>query len=101
MALRNMILVPVLITVFPDAATEYREREKLLDPCTPSGYSHSMKPGTLSPGSTAERSKYPSALQPRGNFSECRSAALMLLQKGKGKAESISCFGVALLVLWK
>ena len=96
-----MMLVPELITVFPDAATESLQREKLLDPCIPSGYSHSTKPGTLSPGSTSERSKYPSALLPRGNFSECRSAALMLLQKGKGKVESISCFGVALLVLWK
>ncbi|PSR88313.1 Apyrase [Actinidia chinensis var. chinensis] len=75
-----------------DAATEYLEREKLLDPCTPSGYSHSMKPGTLSPGSTAERSKYPSALQPRGNFSECRSAALMLLQKGKERCTYQHCY---------
>ncbi|XP_057494981.1 probable apyrase 6 isoform X1 [Actinidia eriantha] len=75
-----------------DAASESLEREKLLDPCIPSGYSHSTKPGTLSTGSKSERSKYPSALLPRGNFSECRSAALMLLQKGKERCTYQHCY---------
>ncbi|CAL5396271.1 unnamed protein product [Camellia sinensis] len=74
-----------LVTRAPESAAE------LIDPCTPSGYSHDMKSWTLSPGSMAEKSKDSSALQPKGNFSECRSAALTLLQKGKEQCSYEHC----------
>ncbi|XP_027097343.1 probable apyrase 6 [Coffea arabica] len=65
---------------------------KLMDPCIPRGYTHDTGSGKLSPGSLAEKSRYLSALQPGGNFSECRSASLMLLQKDKEKCSYINCY---------
>lgn len=56
----------------------------LVDPCTPKGYSHSAESLKLSPGSFGEKNTLFSTLRPKGNFSECRSAALMMLQNGKG-----------------
>ena len=55
-----------------------------MDPCTPKGYSHVVESWKLSPGSLTEKNRSLSTLHSRGNFSECRSAALTLLQKGKG-----------------
>ncbi|KAL6969599.1 apyrase [Sarracenia purpurea var. burkii] len=81
-----------LVTRPPESATESLERENSLDPCTPSGYSQDTKPWTLSHGSMAVKSSYLSALQPRGNFSECRTAALMLLQKGKEQCSYPHCY---------
>ncbi|CAL1390199.1 unnamed protein product [Linum trigynum] len=63
-----------------------------LDPCTPMGYSHVMAAGSSSPGSfTENKDRLLSNLQPKGNFSECRSAALSLLQKGKEKCAYQHC----------
>lgn len=55
-----------------------------VDPCTPNGYSHISESEALSPGYMVERNRYLSTFHSKGNFSECRSVALMLLQKGKG-----------------
>lgn len=63
-----------------------------IDPCTPKGYSHSEQSLELSPGSLDEKNRIFSTLQPMGNFSECRSAALMMLQKGKEKCSSQHCY---------
>ncbi|KAF3431464.1 hypothetical protein FNV43_RR26195 [Rhamnella rubrinervis] len=62
-----------------------------IDPCTPKGYSHSagLK---LSPASFGEKNTLFSTLRPKGNFSECRSAALMMLQNGKEKCSSKNCY---------
>lgn len=73
-----------LTSVSVNAGTESVKMGTLLDPCTPKGYSHNVESWKLSPGSLEEKSKYFATLQSKGNFSECRSAALMLLQKGKG-----------------
>ena len=54
------------------------------DPCTPKGYSHVTESWKLSPVFSDEKNRYLSTLQSQGNFSECRSAALTMLQKGKG-----------------
>ncbi|XAR65193.1 Apyrase [Bertholletia excelsa] len=86
------ILRESLIAGAQDPTTESIQKEKSIDPCTPSGYSHDMSSWMLSPGSMAEKSKYVSVLQPRGNFSECRSAALSLLQKGKEKCSYQHCY---------
>ena len=69
---------------FFNATADTLQNGKLMDPCIPRGYTHDTGSGKLSPGSLAEKSRYLSALQPGGNFSECRSASLMLLQKDKG-----------------
>ncbi|CAA0822306.1 Probable apyrase 6 [Striga hermonthica] len=62
------------------------------DPCTPSGYAHNEDAWKLSPASLVEKNKYLSTLLPSGNFSECRSASLKLLQKGKDKCSYNTCY---------
>ncbi|KAE9605527.1 hypothetical protein Lal_00024860 [Lupinus albus] len=62
-----------------------------IDPCTPTGYSHSVESWKFSPGSLSDKRQFRSTIQTRGNFSECRSAALMLLQKGKEKCSYQRC----------
>ncbi|KAK8508138.1 hypothetical protein V6N13_055590 [Hibiscus sabdariffa] len=71
-------------------AAESIHKETFRDPCTPKGYL--PESSNLSLGSKAEQSKYVSEFQARGNFSECRSAALMLLQKGKEKCSYDRCY---------
>lgn len=66
------------------------QRGKPMDPCTPRGYTDDMKLEKLSP--LTEKSRYLSALHPTGNFSECRSASLMLLQKGKDECSYTHCY---------
>ncbi|KAF5939079.1 hypothetical protein HYC85_023338 [Camellia sinensis] len=81
-----------LVTRAPESATESLQTKKSIDPCTPSGYSHDAKSWTVSHSSMAEKRKYLSAVLPKGNFSECRSAALMLLQKGKEQCSYQHCY---------
>ncbi|CAH9096718.1 unnamed protein product [Cuscuta epithymum] len=64
---------------------------KPIDPCIPRGYKHETEPWSLSPNHSAEKTKYLSTLNPNGNFSECRSAARLLLQNGKEKCSYKSC----------
>ncbi|GAB2297192.1 hypothetical protein Dimus_031305 [Dionaea muscipula] len=62
------------------------EKDPLLDPCTPIGYSHHATTSrNLSPVSLA------SSFHAAGNFSECRSAALMLLHGRKEECLSQQC----------
>ncbi|XP_038890148.1 probable apyrase 6 [Benincasa hispida] len=62
-----------------------------VDPCTPNGYSHTSESEALSPGFMVERNWYLSTFHSKGNFSECRSVALLLLQKGKEKCTNGNC----------
>lgn len=71
--------------------TETVEKGLIVDPCTPMGYSHAMESSQLLAGSLTEKSRLLSGVHSRGNFSECRSAALMLLQKGKEKCSYQHC----------
>ena len=66
------------------AASQSLRQGSRIDPCTPTGYSHNVESWKFSPSSESDRSQYQLTVQTRGNFSECRSAALMLLQRGKG-----------------
>ena len=66
------ILSELLTLSFLHAAAESLQKGILIDPCTPKGYSLDGK------------NEYSSAIHAQGNFSECRAAALTLLQKGKG-----------------
>ncbi|KAK4598512.1 hypothetical protein RGQ29_015820 [Quercus rubra] len=63
-----------------------------IDPCTPKGYSHNLESWKLSPGSLEQKNRNLVDLQSKGNFSECRSAALMLLQKGNEKCSYQHCY---------
>lgn len=55
-----------------------------MDPCTPRGYASEKESRKLSHTSLMGKKKFKSTLYPSGNFSECRSASLKLLQKGQG-----------------
>lgn len=68
------------------------QNELSVDPCTPSGYSHLTEPEKLSPDPMVERKRYLSTFHSKGNFSECRSVALKLLQKGKEKCTNENCY---------
>ncbi|KAI9111514.1 hypothetical protein K1719_017204 [Acacia pycnantha] len=72
-------------------ATQSLQKGLRIDPCTLKGYSHSDESWKHSPSSMKEENQYLSTLESRGNFSECRSAALMLLQKGKDKCSYQHC----------
>ncbi|XP_022972832.1 probable apyrase 6 isoform X2 [Cucurbita maxima] len=64
-----------------------------VDPCTPTGFSHTSESEAPSPSvMVVERNRYNmSSFHSKGNFSECRSVALMLLQKGKEKCTDMNC----------
>ncbi|OAY50028.1 probable apyrase 6 [Manihot esculenta] len=79
-----------LVSVDNQPASESHEKRRFVDPCTPRGYSHDMESRGHSPGSM-EKSKFLSRLHSSGNFSECRSAASMLIQKGKEKCSYQQC----------
>ncbi|KAL6513905.1 hypothetical protein OROHE_019361 [Orobanche hederae] len=68
------------------------QRVKPMDPCTPRGYAPNEDAWKLSPTSLIEQDKYFSTLLPSGNFSECRSASLKLLQKGQDKCSYQTCY---------
>ncbi|KAI3720232.1 hypothetical protein L6452_21145 [Arctium lappa] len=66
--------------------------ESLLDPCSPKGYKHNAMNGNLTPNSFVEMNEQSSVLHASGNFSECRSASLTLLQKGKENCAYDQCY---------
>lgn len=62
------------------------------DPCIPKGYLHDMEALKLSSAGTfSSKMEYHPVAQAVGNFSECRSAAKMLLQKEKDKCLYTRC----------
>ncbi|KAL9421236.1 hypothetical protein AB3S75_038741 [Citrus x aurantiifolia] len=71
-----------------NTAAESLQKGTYIDPCSPKGYLHRVE---SSPGSLAAKIDL-STLQAGGNFSECRSAALTLLQNGKEKCSYKSCY---------
>ncbi|GAU46521.1 hypothetical protein TSUD_402510 [Trifolium subterraneum] len=73
------------------AASQYIQKGLHIDPCTPAGYSYNVDSWKSSPSSHSEKSQYQPTVQTRGNFSECRSAALTLLQKGKESCSYQHC----------
>ncbi|KAM7468534.1 hypothetical protein LguiB_016096 [Lonicera macranthoides] len=72
--------------------TESIQMGKLMDPCTPRGYTHDDINSDELSTSLTEKSKYPSKLHPSGNFSECKSASLTLLQKGNEECSYRRCY---------
>ncbi|XP_024988640.1 probable apyrase 6 isoform X2 [Cynara cardunculus var. scolymus] len=63
-----------------------------VDPCSPKGYKHNAMIGNYTPGSFVEMNEQSSVLHSSGNFSECRSASLTLLQKGKEDCTYDQCY---------
>lgn len=62
---------------------------KHADPCAPKGYSLDAITQKHLSGFLAEESKLASSFQAVGNYSECRSAALSILQEGNGTTLSL------------
>ncbi|KAK1290991.1 putative apyrase 6 [Acorus calamus] len=69
-------------------SSESVQREMLSDPCTPRGYSHG--PSKISDAGSDANIEHVPTIHATGNFSECRSAALMLLQKEKGSKYALN-----------
>ncbi|KAJ7943475.1 Nucleoside phosphatase GDA1/CD39 [Quillaja saponaria] len=80
-----------LISEDVNSAAVSLQKGLLIDPCTPKGYSHNIESWNPSPGSLGLKNRQ-STLETRGNFTECRSAALMLLQKGKEECSYQHCY---------
>ncbi|CAA2968213.1 probable apyrase 6 isoform X1 [Olea europaea subsp. europaea] len=85
------LLRELLVSGSQEEATE-SEGRKLVDPCTPRGYTRDQETQKLSPVSLIEKNRYPSTFHPYGNFSECRSASLKLLRKGKDRCSYQRCY---------
>lgn len=81
-----------LMSRYLELAAESINKGIHVDPCSPKGYIHDRETWKLSPGSLAEKNEFETSLQSKGNFSECRSAALMLLQKEKEKCSYDHCY---------
>ncbi|XP_073105103.1 probable apyrase 6 isoform X3 [Elaeis guineensis] len=80
------------------SSAESQQEPIYRDPCTPRGYSHSVESLKLSAGVLNSRTEYRPVAHATGNFSECRSASLELLQKEKDKCLHQSCYlGSALM----
>lgn len=71
------------IVSFLEAVEPTREG-KHADPCAPKGYNLDTITQKHLSGFLAGESKLASSFQAVGNYSECRSAALSILQEGNG-----------------
>ncbi|KAL9226218.1 hypothetical protein vseg_002054 [Gypsophila vaccaria] len=72
-------LKDLLLSTGPKLPIGSPVKELTIDPCTPKGYAQNMN--TFSANSLAQ--KYSSTFHATGNFSECKAAALTLLQRGE------------------
>ncbi|KAL2903908.1 putative apyrase 6 [Bienertia sinuspersici] len=77
------LLKDLLATSGAKLATKTVDKELIIDPCTPKGYAQSQGAISYNVSSDSSASKYLSSFHATGNFSECRAAALKLLQRGK------------------
>lgn len=74
-------------------------REKIFtDPCAPKGYNLDANTQKHLSGLLAEESRLSDSFQAGGNYSQCRSAALTILQDGNGRILIIIA-GFSFLVL--
>ncbi|CAL9041149.1 probable apyrase 6 isoform X2 [Musa acuminata AAA Group] len=72
------------------SSAAFIQEETYIDPCIPRGYMHGGGPGKLSTSLLNSKTTYRSS-RAIGNFSECRLAALKLLEKEKEKCLSQIC----------
>ncbi|KAI3796051.1 hypothetical protein L1987_38713 [Smallanthus sonchifolius] len=64
----------------------------LLYPCSPKGYKHNLIKENVTPSSLIQKDEQSPIQHASGNFSECRSASLTLLQKGKEECAYDKCY---------
>jgi apyrase len=57
----------------------------LVDPCAPKGYSHKRRVTVKTSGASRSNLENQYVDNGSGNFKECRSSSLMIMQEGKGK----------------
>lgn len=57
----------------------------VVDPCSPRGYSRNEEVMVRTSGASRSTMENQYIDSGNGNFTECRSSSLLLLQKGKGK----------------
>ncbi|KAF3592932.1 hypothetical protein DY000_02025078 [Brassica cretica] len=74
-----------------NSAVEPTLEGKHADPCAPKGYNLDTITQKHLSGFLAEESKLASSFQAVGNYSECRSAALSILQEGNDKCSYQHC----------
>ncbi|PAN49433.1 hypothetical protein PAHAL_9G448700 [Panicum hallii] len=63
----------------------------LVDPCAPRGYSHNEEVMVRTSGASRSTLENQYVDSGNGNFTECRSTSLLLLQKGKEKCKYQQC----------
>ncbi|XP_010527907.1 PREDICTED: probable apyrase 6 isoform X1 [Tarenaya hassleriana] len=71
-----------LVSAEQNSAAESVQKRIFMDPCIPKGYDLDTNSPKLLSGFLAGKNTF-TAVQAGGNFSECRSAALAILQDGK------------------
>ncbi|XP_010554315.1 PREDICTED: probable apyrase 6 isoform X2 [Tarenaya hassleriana] len=71
-----------LVSADHNSAAESLPKRIFIDPCTPKGYDLDMNWPKLLSGLLADKNRL-SSLRAGGSFSQCRSAALTILQEGK------------------
>ncbi|KAL0737481.1 hypothetical protein Bca4012_013691 [Brassica carinata] len=74
-----------------NSAVEPTREGKHADPCAPKGYNLDTITQKHLTGFLAEESKLAASFQAVGNYSECRSAALSILQEGNDKCSYQHC----------
>ena len=57
----------------------------LVDPCAPKGFSHKRKVLARTGGASRSNLENQYVDNGSGNYKECRSSSLMMMQEGKGK----------------
>lgn len=71
------------------SSTESSQKNIFIDPCSPKGYSHAE--ANFSSGNLNLKVEKVPVAHADGNFSECRSAAVMMLQEEKDKCQYQQC----------
>jgi apyrase len=61
------------------------ENGTLVDPCAPKGYSHKRRVTVKTSGASRSNLENQYVDNGSGDFKECRSSSLMMIQEGKGK----------------
>ncbi|KAG0476219.1 hypothetical protein HPP92_013060 [Vanilla planifolia] len=76
----------------PLVTPEYFLQPVYRDPCTPKGYGYGVEQRKLSSAAFSSKIEFNGTPNAFGNFSECRSAALMILQKEKDDPPDKLCY---------
>uniref|UniRef100_A0ACD5XG50 Uncharacterized protein n=1 Tax=Avena sativa TaxID=4498 RepID=A0ACD5XG50_AVESA len=67
------------------------ENGTLVDPCAPKGYSHKREVMVKTSGASGSNLENQYVDNGSGNFKECRSSSLMMMQEGKEKCQYQQC----------